>query len=83
MQPSTALVGTARRVTGREHGHSIHSRRFRYLCKATVPGLANVRDDGTAVVVAQLRDVSEEMAPRVGPHGTVDDCLEYGTSTLM
>lgn len=55
------------RLSG-EHGRSIQSARLRYLCKdgswlwMETSNDFQLRDDGTTVVVAQLLDVSEEMA---------------------
>jgi len=51
-----------------EHGRSIQSARLRYLCKdgswlwMETSNDSQLQDDGTTVVVAQLLDVSEEMA---------------------
>ena len=50
------------------HGHSVQSARLRYLCKdgswlwLETSNDFQSQDDGTTVVVAQLLDVSEEMA---------------------
>jgi diguanylate cyclase (GGDEF)-like protein/PAS domain S-box-containing protein len=55
------------RLTG-EHGHSIQSARLRYVCKdgswlwLETSNDFQLQDDGTSIVVAQLLDVSEEMA---------------------
>jgi len=55
------------RLTG-EHGYSVQSARLRYLCKdgswlwLETSNDFQLQDDGTTVVVAQLLDVSEEMA---------------------
>jgi diguanylate cyclase (GGDEF)-like protein/PAS domain S-box-containing protein len=52
----------------REHGHSVQSTRLRYLCKdgtwlwLETSNDFQLREDGTTVVVAQLLDVSDEMA---------------------
>lgn len=55
------------RLTG-EHGHSIQSARFRYLCKdgswlwLETSNDFQLQDDGSMTVASQLLDVSEEMA---------------------